>query len=350
MATHQAPLSVHAFSAEARKTPRGSVWHWTGFVGKTRYRISTGIPVVDSGIVPKAVKALELKCRMEIESRAARKLLAPTVAPSLTLERALNLYIEHGTAGTYIEEDRTIHGDGWAASTTRNAVAKVGTVKALLARHLGEAFDPKKHQTLLHDAASARVPAYHVHYRQKLDRVMQETCSRLGLPKLKPLVRGEFYTPKDRHLTKAEFARLLDGLSPESRGRVAALGSSGMRIGEMCTYTYTAGTRVLHVQGTKNKAANRKLRIREENPWDAEAHAWLTANPNGIPPWGNAHRDLTRACKRAGVPTISAHDIRRSSCTWDAEAGKDMYTTMKRFGWTNVDILRKVYDRSEVAA
>jgi len=95
----------------------------------------------------------------------------------------------------------------------------------------------------------------------------------------------------------------------------------------------------VHKATNKNDTSRREIpilipRLLEILPESGKA---VTLHPSGI------RRGLERACQKAGVTVISAHDLRRTFVSlafhlkWDAE------TTRQLGGWKNLDVVNKIY-------
>lgn len=96
---------------------------------------------------------------------------------------------------------------------------------------------------------------------------------------------------------------------------------------------------LVHKETNKNYTSRRDVpilipRLLEILPKSGKA---VTIHPSSV------RRGIERICDRAGVPKVSAHDLRRSFVSlafhlrWDAE------TTRQIGGWSNLDVVNKVY-------
>ena len=63
---------------------------------------------------------------------------------------------------------------------------------------------------------------------------------------------------------------------------------------------------------------------------------WLEAMDQGagaiVQPWGNVTRDLTDACRRAGVPRVTPNDLRRTFASWLVQSGVSLYVVSRLLG------------------
>ena len=68
-----------------------------------------------------------------------------------------------------------------------------------------------------------------------------------------------------------------------------------------------------------------------------------------FPRWSNNNmlRDLTLACGLAGIPPVSANDLRRTFATWLARAGVPILHVSKMMGHASTKMLEQVYARVE---
>lgn len=69
-----------------------------------------------------------------------------------------------------------------------------------------------------------------------------------------------------------------------------------------------------------------------------------------FPRWGNVRRDLAIACAEVKIACVTPNDLRRTFCTWLAEAGVPELVTASLMGHANSAMIRKVYARIGTAA
>jgi hypothetical protein len=97
--------------------------------------------------------------------------------------------------------------------------------------------------------------------------------------------------------------------------------------------------------GTKTPQSRRKVRI----PDPLMPHL-LAARPEAgtgpvVEPWLNIRRDLRAACKRAGIPPVSANDLRRTFASWMKQQGEDSAVVAKLMGHSSTRMVDLVYGR-----
>lgn len=164
-----------------------------------------------------------------------------------------------------------------------------------------------------------------------------------------PLVFPTGHKPKKNWCRERDFPKLLRQLSTLRAAHLAWIVATGSRLGE--SYRAHRGDadstayRVL-IRGSKTEGAwttiaipsrMRKwlrfalLRVRE----DCDRPMFL--------PWQNMQRDCKAACVRAGIPKVTAHDLRRSFGKWLRLHGFDLETISKLLRHTSPKLAREVY-------
>jgi integrase len=128
------------------------------------------------------------------------------------------------------------------------------------------------------------------------------------------------YKPLDRHLTEAQVPLLLAELRPDRAAIVAYIVSTGA---DWCAvWRATAedfgpaewSALAVPIRGTKNETRWADVPIVTPfGPWAALARAWLLEH-GAFNAWNktNCREALERACRRAGVPRVTARDLRRT--------------------------------------
>jgi integrase len=128
------------------------------------------------------------------------------------------------------------------------------------------------------------------------------------------------YKPLDRHLTEAQVPLLLAELRPDRAAIVAYIVSTGA---DWCAVWRATpedfgpaewSALAVPIRGSKNDTRNAEVPIVEPfGAWAALARAWLLDH-GAFVPWNktNCREALERACKRAGVPRVTARDLRRT--------------------------------------
>ncbi len=64
-----------------------------------------------------------------------------------------------------------------------------------------------------------------------------------------------------------------------------------------------------------------------------------------VPPWGSMRRDLPLACARAGVPRVTANDLRRTYASWLVDAGVPTHTVATLLGHSSSRMVERIYGR-----
>jgi integrase len=157
------------------------------------------------------------------------------------------------------------------------------------------------------------------------------------------------YQPGERVLSVAEYRALRQALPAKRRGHLdayVALGVSASVLYKITAAHVNLKESVVHVPGTKTAFRKRLVPIR------AELHETLSVLVEEVKPgdplfepWGNARRDLSQACERAGIASVSPNDLRRTFATWLAEAGVPELVVAALMGHANSGMLRQVYAR-----
>lgn len=210
-----------------------------------------------------------------------------------------------------------------------------------------------------HKRAAESAP--HKHTVQKEIRVLCQAvryCARIGLctPRTSPsdlmpkeLSQTKVYKPRTRWLPRSprdEYAELLLQLTAERRDYVVTFCHTGIRLGEL--YRLTAGhvdvgQRELDVPGTKTDASDRRVPLSSDALEVLKRRA--KARPTGVlfDEWGKLHRDIRAACKRAGIAPVSPNDMRRTFCSWLANAGVPMLVASRLLGHASTKMVEQVY-------
>lgn len=158
---------------------------------------------------------------------------------------------------------------------------------------------------------------------------------------------GGAYVPRERALSRAEFRQLRAELADDRRDYLDTYCLTGVRESEMYRIRWSHVYRSqLHVQGEKTEGSDRWV------PVDRHVVAVLRRRGASVaddaqlfPPWGNARRDLARACARAKIAPVSHNDLRRTYATWLAESGSPEAVTASLLGHTSSAMVRRVYQR-----
>jgi integrase len=155
------------------------------------------------------------------------------------------------------------------------------------------------------------------------------------------------HVPHERYLTREEYEKLHGALAFNDRpDYLVAYVFCGARRSEVWRITpgdvdLVAGT--LRIRGTKTKRSDRVVPIAADLRPVLERR--LAETPAGSPlfPRWEEHSVLQRACKRAGIPMVSANDLRRTFCSWLAQQGVPLLVTVRLMGHSSVQMVTRVY-------
>lgn len=151
-----------------------------------------------------------------------------------------------------------------------------------------------------------------------------------------------------------EIAILL-GLSGLRRSEIMAVRWKDIDLDAGCIHVHGSAVldksgKLIHREENKNTASRRtvpflipQLRaavenatlLKEPNPNDFA----VTCNPNTI------YNSTNRICRRAGLPEIGAHGLRRSFASLAYHLGMPEAVTMKAGGWSDIYTMRKIYTK-----
>jgi integrase len=160
------------------------------------------------------------------------------------------------------------------------------------------------------------------------------------------------YRPRERWLTPREFEALLKVLPAHRQLWLALAAYLGARASEV------AGLRWEHIHwdaaqvelwGTKTEGSARVVPLPKPL---AQVLAPLRREPGGaertgpvVGPWPNDCRDITAACKRAGITRCTPNDLRRTYASWLAQGGQSALTIARLLGHTTSHMAERVYAR-----
>jgi integrase len=221
-----------------------------------------------------------------------------------------------------------------------------------LVRLLGEDFDIRA--TTKEDVdeyINRRLPeGASLHTATKELGVLRQLCILHSIPwprKWLPSM-GEVYTPREVWLTPEQYLELLKHLGPDRRDYVVVWAWTGIDRGPF--YRLTAQhvdvkRKQLWIPDRKNAHRPRWVSLAEAPLAVLEARAERNQAGPLFEPWDNVYRGLRRACKRAGVPTVTIKDLRRTFASWMANAGVPMKTCATLLGHGSTQMVEKVYAR-----
>lgn len=162
--------------------------------------------------------------------------------------------------------------------------------------------------------------------------------------------------PRDRHLTKAEAARLRDAcVQPHVRLFVNLALLTGARRGALLELTwdrvdFDKGKIYLQVPGEENRK-KRALSVPIGEQLRAELHEAYEARQT---PYvieyagekvGNIKRGFAGAARRAGLADVTPHDLRHTAAVWMAEDGVPFEEIAQYLGHSSTKVTFSVYAR-----
>ena len=158
----------------------------------------------------------------------------------------------------------------------------------------------------------------------------------------------DVYVPRETVLTHEQYQALRAALPEARRDHLAAYCGLGVRDGELLRLTAedVVGERV-RIRGHKGQREARDRWLTPQADILEVLRRRAEAHPEGpmFDDWHNRRRDLHLACDTAKVPRVSPNDLRRTFCTWLAEAGVPELVVSRLMGHTSSAMVRKVYSR-----
>lgn len=168
-------------------------------------------------------------------------------------------------------------------------------------------------------------------------------------PRLMPDLGRHVYRPRERWLTVEEYRRLYAALPAHRRDYLTAWVYTGLDEGVLYRLTpeHVDLTREqVYAPDTKAEARARWIPLHPEALEVFRRRARRTgAGEPLFPEWPNCWRDLRAACKRAKIPPASAKDLRRTFCSWMAQAGVHMKACADLMGHSSLRMVEHVYAR-----
>jgi integrase len=211
-----------------------------------------------------------------------------------------------------------------------------------------DAVDRYKNQRFEEGAAHYTISKEFTALRQTLKKAARAEVYAGDLSTLFPLDFGHGYKPREQVLSLEVEAELKRLLPPHQWGAVAFILATSARLGEMLRaqpgdWDKERGTVLL--RGTKTESSHRVI------PVVSVMVPYLEAAEPFMPfDFASITQKLTKVSKRLGVQRITANDLRRTCSTRLIEGGADPYHVSRITGHTDLQMLRRVYDRSRVDA
>lgn len=177
-------------------------------------------------------------------------------------------------------------------------------------------------------------------YHRPLDAVM-------------PVAYSPRYVPRSRWLPPAELEALLAELPAWRAAHVAFVVATGARRSEATRALRTdVGPATVHLRGSKTASSLRTVpRLPMFAPLLTRAMADAPGPRGGhlFAAWGNARRDMTAACERAGIAPCTWNDLRRTHASWLRSAGVAPHDIATLLGHTTSRMVEMVYGRQDPA-
>jgi integrase len=157
------------------------------------------------------------------------------------------------------------------------------------------------------------------------------------------------YKPKDRRLSVDELEALLAELTPDHAARVAFIvATSAEWIATERALDDDISMSFVLVRGSKNSNRYRTVPIVSDDQHRLLEHALkCSRGVDGklFKPWASENRDLRRACTRAGIPSCSPNDLRRTCATWLRVGGVRPADIAPVLGHADSKMVEKVYGK-----
>lgn len=163
------------------------------------------------------------------------------------------------------------------------------------------------------------------------------------------------YQPRRTYLTPDQAWTLVHQVDPERGAHVAWLVGTACRWGESLRAErddVDMARRVVRLRGTKTaKAAATVPVLAPALPFVR----WALKRAPGesgrlFARWPNCRRDLRRGCLRAGLPTVTPNDLRRSLPSWCRQAGAPLDLVADVLRHVDTKMVREVYGVAEPEA
>lgn len=155
------------------------------------------------------------------------------------------------------------------------------------------------------------------------------------------------YMPRETYLTPEQLNRLLCALPPNRRHYVRFAVATAGRHSELMAARpgdVDDARGVVFVRSTKTKKKGQGDRHVPITPLTSLLLAGVQLP---LERWedGSRTRDLAAACKRAGVPRVTANDLRRTHATWLVQAGVNDDTAGRAMGHASAEMVKRIYGR-----
>ncbi len=160
--------------------------------------------------------------------------------------------------------------------------------------------------------------------------------------------------PRDRHVSREEFRRLLDGAADFHIQLFLVLAiSTGGRKEAILDLTWDRidfARRLIRLGNGERRAKGRAT-----VPMTPQAQEWLeraraAATCESVIEWGGrqvkaVRKGFASAARKAGLPDVTPHVLRHSAAVWMAEAGRPMSEIAQYLGHSDSRVTERVYAR-----
>jgi integrase len=182
---------------------------------------------------------------------------------------------------------------------------------------------------------------HEIGYMRRACRVSGVTWVDAMMPDL-----GRVYVPRERWLTWGEYVKLHGALSEERADYLATYCYTGARRSELQTieaFDVDLAANRVRIRGTKTVGAARWVPLHPSLRPVLERR--MKDRPVGplFPDWINDIRDLGVACARVGIVGVTPNDLRRTFCSWLANAGVSTLVAARLMGHTSTRMVERVY-------
>lgn len=192
------------------------------------------------------------------------------------------------------------------------------------------------------EAAESNLYKEWVTFRQILKQAWREQRYGRDPASLKPAHFGPEYKPRETALTWKQVTTLINELDGSRQDAVCFALATGARRSEV--FAALGGdiaadrSRVL-IRGSKTDAAFATI------PVPLPMRVLLQDVEPPFTAWPNARRGLARACKRAGIPTVTWNDLRRTFASLLVQAGVPPHLVAKLLRHKSTAMVDRVYGR-----
>jgi integrase len=154
------------------------------------------------------------------------------------------------------------------------------------------------------------------------------------------------HVPHERWLTRAEYTAIRDDLArPDYLTGYVFTGARRSELWRITPRNVDLERNTIEIRGTKTKGATRIVPIAAElRPVLVRRMVGLGPDDPIFPPWQEWDA-LKRSTDRLGLETVSPNDLRRTFCSWLAQAGTPLLVTVKLMGHRSARMVEKVYAR-----